>query len=434
MEREQVLKTDEGTIGLTSILNVLVPMDESGKPQDLPAVSESEWFFEDKVLESSNPYSRTETTNHMLSWLYDRAGCNPKWIAANELGLAQHIGVEKLKKLNVFQLYFYLRANGYLSGEYERNIPGVGYVPRKGTFEELYEKIVPRLKANNILSTESESELIQTHYYETMFEAVKSQFVSMQAIRGTIAAKSTVLRLPTQDVTAFSATKDYTHLWHEYSEGSEIEIKTHTYSYRDVTCVKHAIRPVITDEMVEDSLYSMMELEMDVAARNLAWVANYKLEKELYDNMTSRAAVLDLSGTAITLANFRDLCEDVATDKYPLPYTCVSTPHQYWTGLLNDSNLSQAMQFGGSEPVRQAQIPSLYGSNVLVSHNGYFSATTGQPGGILCKPEYSGVLVERYPPRVERFRDYVRQMENAIITWKFVPSYLYTDATTAFQT
>ena len=53
-------------------------------------------------------------------------------------------------------------------------------------------------------------------------------------------------------------------------------------------------------------------------------------------------------------------------DTSPGNLVCVLHPQQTHS-LLGDSNITQAMQFGGAEPIREGQIPKLYGVDLVQS-------------------------------------------------------------------
>ena len=69
------------------------------------------------------------------------------------------------------------------------------------------------------------------------------------------------------------------------AEGSKIEIDTQEYSKQDITIDKYGVRPLITNELIEDSLFSVVELELKKAGARLENALNREmLYKMLVDS------------------------------------------------------------------------------------------------------------------------------------------------------
>jgi hypothetical protein len=427
MQRLEVIKDEEtGKLKFATIANELRPHDEKGHslyPESSPGEFWGKSTWESHMFESNKPYAETERINNDLRFIWDNTQIDAR-IVANRLGLADFsIDSDKAKELDPVHLYYWIKAKGHLNS------------PR-GALAALKERVIPLLKTNNILTTDTESELIQTHYYEELFRNVQYETVAMPALRGVITAKSGTVRLPTQSSIKITAATDITAEKYKFPEGVAIDIDTGTYSYQDVTTLKYVVRGNITDEMRDDALYPLIEIERARAASILAQIANYDIEDELYTNAAAAGTEpQDLAGTAMTLANVRTGINDLQTQGYKGQYVLIAHPKHVTTGLLADTNLIKYLEAGTDQGLRAGVTGRIFNSLVINDvGSAKFSATTAQPGAVLVDPQYSGVFVERYPPRIANWPDYVMQGENWSVTHKFVAAYLWTTATHAYQT
>ena len=111
-----------------------------------------------------------------------------------------------------------------------------------------------------LLSTAIEStNLIQTEMYATVVEGAEPFKVMRQALN-VLPMNAATLDIPVGEVGSYAR---------EVAEGAEVPISTQDYSKVTFTAKKIAERPVITDEMVADALYPVIELELRKAGAKL---------------------------------------------------------------------------------------------------------------------------------------------------------------------
>ena len=111
-----------------------------------------------------------------------------------------------------------------------------------------------------LLTTAIESTtLLQTEMHATVLEGAEPWKCMRQACV-TLPMKANTLTIPVGEVGSYAP---------EVAEGAEIPIGVQDYTAVTLTAKKYGIRPMITDEMVADALYPVMEMEIRKAGAKL---------------------------------------------------------------------------------------------------------------------------------------------------------------------
>jgi HK97 family phage major capsid protein len=139
------------------------------------------------------------------------------------------------------------------------------------------------------------------------------------------------------------------------AEGAKIGIDTQTYSKQDITIDKYGTRPLITNELIEDALFDVVELELKKAGAKIENALNrqclYQMLTGTYKIATS---TMSPAGAHITISDIAQAVGKVKKQEY-LPDVLLLHPTAE-AYLLQDSNLAYVSYSGGPGALRQGNI------------------------------------------------------------------------------
>lgn len=139
-------------------------------------------------------------------------------------------------------------------------------------------------------------------------------------------------------------------------------------NFATVTMDKHRIASVdLTDVQVANSSAAVLD--------NLATQAGEALAKIVLNDIFSvitttnfGAAILTTAGSNYTLTQIGALRKKMAQNDVPTDRLSFIGDTEIYTGLLTSSGVAQALNYGGTEAIRDGRIPSLLGVNVYESN------------------------------------------------------------------
>jgi HK97 family phage major capsid protein len=139
------------------------------------------------------------------------------------------------------------------------------------------------------------------------------------------------------------------------AEGAKISIDTQTYSKQDITIEKWGTRPLITNELIEDSLFDIVELELKKSGARMENALNrqclYQILQGTYAISTNS---LNPAGPHISISDIAQAIGKVKKQNY-IPDILVLHPTAE-AYLLQDSNLAYVSFAGGPGALRQGDI------------------------------------------------------------------------------
>ena len=143
------------------------------------------------------------------------------------------------------------------------------------------------------------------------------------------------------------------------AEGSNIDIDVQTYSKQDITIDKWGTRPVITNELIEDCLFDIVDLELKKAGARMENALNRQV---LYQMIAGTYAVSTNSvdpgaSTKMRVAHLAQAIAKVKGQNY-MPDILMTHPHAEGS-LLEDSNIVYNAYMGSSGPLSTGNIPRL---------------------------------------------------------------------------
>jgi hypothetical protein len=257
-----------------------------------------------------------------------------------------------------------------------------------------------------LLSTAIEStNLIQTEMYKTVVEGAEPFKVMRQALN-VLPMNAATLDIPVGEAGSYAR---------EVAEGAEVPISTQDYSKVTFTAKKIAERPVITDEMVADALYPVIELELRKAGAKLENKINQMAIVELVDN--SSANEHDTNGSNQGIKAIAAAVAKVEADGF-MPDRIVMCPG-FKAGIMAEF---VPTGYSGADTVMTGKLPNLLGLQAFVSNVVHTTAaswaygTNEDLGAVVFDSQNSTMLGIRQDITVKRYDDVVRMLQGTVVS------------------
>ena len=269
-------------------------------------------------------------------------------------------------------------------------------------------------RLRELLTTDSESELIQTEIYATLIEAVKDNLVGTQLL----AFRAGPTSIPGSVLTVTLATKDSMDV-HAIGEGAEIPIDDEAYSSFNLTPVKYGLRPMITKEMQEDAKFALMELQLKRAGYEMAKKLDSLIMTTI--NAGSAAASHDVTtvGAAITIGQITSAMYNLEFDGYHPTDFILSA--EVASDIRNIDTFVEADKAGIANP-GVGLIGTIFGMKVWVTNQ-----VTAKSAYIIDR-NHAVCLAEKRPITVVNYNDVTHDMSGIAVTARWHSRYLRENA------
>jgi len=202
------------------------------------------------------------------------------------------------------------------------------------------------------------------------------------------------------------------------AEGAEIPISNQDYTALSFTAEKYAERPMITDEMIEDSAYDVMALEIAYAGESVENALNQQMLTELLDGVTLEHNASG-SNVGVKAVNSAVGLVEKAGFMADTLLMC-SVAKTAVTGELIPTS------YVGADQVMRGQLPPICGlqtwlCNVADASSTYIwdYDTTGDIGMLVVDSRKVGGIGMRRDITVEDCRDPVRQIKGVTVSARF---------------
>jgi len=197
----------------------------------------------------------------------------------------------------------------------------------------------------------SDSTLVQEEVYNTVIEGTEP-FRCMREVTPIVNTKTYSVRFVKGETGTYAQ---------KVAEGSKVEIDTQTYTKQDVTIDKWGTRPVITNELIEDGLFDIVDLELRKAGARMENALNRQVLYQMLDG-TYAVSTNSVDPGASTKLRVGHLAQAIAKVKgYNfMPDTLITHPHAEGA-LLEDSNVAYVSYMGSNSPLVTGNIPKLMG-------------------------------------------------------------------------
>ena len=209
----------------------------------------------------------------------------------------------------------------------------------------------------------------------------------------------------------------------DLAEGANVPIDTQVYSKEDITIKKTGTRPLITNELIEDCLFDIVNLELQKAGMRMENKLNRDVLLEILTDATTTDT--DPADAHISVTDLATSRAAVSAYNY-MPDKCVFHPTAEGY-LLQDSNLVYASFAGTASTLHTGQIPKLLGMTPYTC-----SVTTGSTGhywdgtdsanhysGFCLDSQASTYLAMRRDLTVEQYDDPIHDLKGISCTMRY---------------
>jgi hypothetical protein len=216
-------------------------------------------------------------------------------------------------------------------------------------------------------------------------------------------------------------------------EGAEIPVKTQDYTPRTWTAVKFGERPIITQEMIDDSLFAAAELEVRKAGKRIENTLNQWCVQVLMDNAGNEYDINAAAGTVAGVQAIIGARTLLIADGY-IPNTYVAHPNasQYLLKDFIPGYTPEALAI-----VKEATLPRVVGCNgfecgveCTTTTSPYPSASYvwGAPtdsyiGYLVYDRDNAGYIGTRQDIVIKNFNDVIRDLVNFTVTGRYAVQY-----------
>jgi len=189
----------------------------------------------------------------------------------------------------------------------------------------------------------------------------------------------------------------------ELAEGAKVPIDTQTYDKEDISIKKIGTRPLITNEVIEDGLFDVVEMELKKAGARIENKLNRDALLEILTDTTAGNSDIDPTGTHIAVSDIAYGRGIVGASNY-MPDTLVTHPTAEGY-LLQDSNLAYASYAGTAATLKTGKLPTFMGLKPYT-----LSVTTGSSGHVWDASDaanhyYAFIIDSRYHTYIAMRRD-----------------------------
>ncbi|HEU04801.1 MAG TPA: phage major capsid protein [Nitrosopumilus sp.] len=265
-------------------------------------------------------------------------------------------------------------------------------------------KSLQQLANEGILFKDAESELIKQNLFAVIKDASISNAFGRQLVD--------VINMTQGSTLDFILADKNSTIVRQVSEGGEIPIDVEAYTKIQITPSKFGTRLAITKEMIEDSNWPLLERNLREVGRQMS-IKETNLVFTSFNDSTNgfpsnaahdiTSASTELGVSDITNAMSPVEAADYAPDVMALHPTQVNELRQLDTFVTAD-------KVGDRRVFEMGWVGRIFGLDTMIS-----SLQTADTVHVFDKKE-AGVLVIRRPMTVERWKEPLRDLENAAIT------------------
>ena len=288
-------------------------------------------------------------------------------------------------------------------------------VPRELSYHDFDGKVV---NARELLISEGiqGSTLIPTEIYATVIEGAEP----VKCIRNVlpiVPMKGMIMKMP------YGETGTYAPV---VAEGAEIPIQDQTYTDATFTAAKYAVRPLITNEMIDDALFGIIAEEIRKSGSRLENALNYKGMDVFLSNYDSGNLEACGGAGATPLLFIAKVVADLnkngfTPDKLILHPSCLGAVMAESIPLYNTFAV---------EVIKNGAIGDIMGCNTYKNGVALATSTTNSKtwgfassasyvGAIMIDSTRAGAIGMRQDIKVEQYADSIRQMQGISLSMRF---------------
>jgi len=255
--------------------------------------------------------------------------------------------------------------------------------------------------------------LVQEEVYRTVIEGAEP-FKCMRDVEPIIPTDSYSVRFVKGEAGTYA---------NQIAEGAKIDIDTQTYTKTDVTIDKYGTRPLITNELIEDSLFGIVELELKKAGARMENKLNRVVLASILAGITTNT--LSPAGAHIAVSDLARATALIKKQNY-LPDILVTHPTAEGY-LLQDSNLAYVSYAGGNGALRQGDVgnklmglsPHTCTATDAASPTWDDTTAGSDVTGLVLSKNDLGVICMRRDLTVEQYDDPIHDLVGIALTMRY---------------
>jgi len=283
--------------------------------------------------------------------------------------------------------------------------------------------MTPELR--KLLQTEGveSTTLIQTEFSKTVLEGAKPAMSARQWLP-LIRIKTNAFDWPLRPAATY-ATK--------VGEGASSPAAEMDYSKRTFTTYKISQAAEISEELVEDGLYDVINMEVE----NAALACEMRLNRDAIDTIMDNAGSnVDTAGNACSVTYLAAACKALQGNGYR-PDTLVMAS-QAWYGLMTDSNLVYTAYAGTDSTLKTGKVFPIFGlkahlCDVVSNGTATWGGSADNKMAMVLDSKKAGGIAMRRDLTTKKFADVRRDLQGAVVSMRYDVNYLQANAACTIQ-
>jgi len=290
---------------------------------------------------------------------------------------------------------------------------------------DLMSLMSPQLR--KLLQTEGieSTTLIQTEFSKTVLEGSKPA-ISARNWLPTIRVKSNAFDWPLRPAATYAG---------KVGEGGSSPAGEQDYSKRQFTTYKVSQAAEISEELIEDGLYDVMNMEVQFAAEACENRLNRDAIGQIMDNAGNE---VDTTGSAFSVTYLAKAVKENGEDGYGATDLVLS--HNAWYDLMSDATVVYQAYAGTDSALKTGKVFPIFGIRAhicSVTASSTYGAFTQTWGGdtdsyimalVLDRKKAGGIAMRR-DLTTKKFTDVRRDIQGAVVSMRYDVKYLQANAT-----
>lgn len=243
--------------------------------------------------------------------------------------------------------------------------------------------------------------LIPKKIWSSMIESVDKKRIPRELARMIMGPGD----IPGSDIDVNLQTADSMQVY-LVAEGAGVPIDVQEYTNINFKPLKYGVRPLITKEMIEDSQFALMEMNIREAGREMADNETELIIADALDSASTTVA----GGAAVTIANIVAGMKGIEDNDFRPTDFMVGT--EVLSDLRNIPEFLHANKFGDDTMIKTGFVGTIYGMKVWVISANLLTSTTAY---MIDRTQAYGIA-EKRPLTINNYNDVVNDMSGAVAT------------------
>ncbi len=215
-------------------------------------------------------------------------------------------------------------------------------------------------------------------------------------------------------------------------EGASSPAAEMDYSKRQFTTYKISQAAEISEELIEDGLYDVINMEI----QNAAAACEMRLNRDAITSLKDNAGTtVDTAGSACSVTFLASAIKGVQAAGYT-PDTLVMAS-QAWYGLMTDSNLVYTAYAGTDSTLKTGKVFPVFGLKAhlcdVTTADGLWGGDADDDMALVIDSKKAGGIAMRRDLTTKKFTDVRRDLQGAVVSMRYDTKYLQAGASAVIQ-